>query len=194
MVDILGLLPILNGWNWVRVNGSEKLNADDAPKELYESENGEFGWLISARVSTDVADAGLRISYDPEESGQSLQFSLIPQELYDAGYFDKSNMPYVANYDPAGKYTAEFTPQPPLSLKGTLTITAVPGSTDATVNYDVLILEVTDIGVFVDSLRVIFGIETIIQLLNQPIRQPERPRQPVTLPPVAPSQYTGFLP
>lgn len=193
MVDILGLLPILNGWNWIRITGDEELKAGQDPVTLYASEDAEFGWLISARMSANVADIDLRIRYDPTESGQTLDFNLNPEELYSAGYYSKSNMPYVTNYDPVNNaYAAEFKPEPPLSLKGTLTVRAMPGSSDGELHYDVLILQVTDLTAFVDSLRAVFGISTIIDLLNNlGVTQPEKP---IEIPKIAVSEYTGFLP
>jgi len=194
MVDLLGLLPILNGWNWVRLKDDTQIKTTDSPKEVYSTEEPMFGWVIDARMSSDVSDVTLRVRYDPVESGQTLDFDLNPEQLYTSGYYYRSNLPYVSNYDPVNsQYAAEYSPKPPLAIKGDLTVSVLPGSSDATVNYDVTILEVTDIEAFVESLRAVFGIGTIIDLLNS-LTTPEMPKAPIELPKVTVKEYTGFLP
>ena len=194
MVDILGLLPVLNGWNWIRINDDITLNPTDEPEELYASGDNELGWLVSARMSSNVSDMDLRIRYDPVESGQTLDFNLNPEELHAKGYTYPSNMPYVSDYDPSGSiYSSELIPNPPLAMKGRITITAAPGSSSGTMNYDIMLLQITDISAFVDSLRAIFGIQTIIDLLNS-LGTPQEPKPPIELPEVTASKYTGFLP
>ena len=198
-MDILGLLPLLNGWSWVRITGNKDISSNSDEQVIYESEGGEFGWLINARMSSDVSDMELDIIYDPTESGQTLTFRLNPEYLNTEGFSYRSNMPYVANYDPTNsEYAAEFVPEPPLAMKGTITVVAMPGSSDGKIYYDVQILRVTDLNAFVESVRAVFGINTMIELLNsinkpsEPVKLPEI--TPVKLPEITPRQYTGFLP
>lgn len=193
MVDLLGLLPLLNGWDWINVRGSKQVASGDDAREIFASEESMFGWLISARMSTDVSDAELQIIYDPTESRRTLKFDLNPSRLYSAGYYYRSHGPYVANYNETNnEYAAEFFPQPPIAMKGSLEIYIIPGSSDGTVHYDVTILEVSDIDAFVDSLRDVFGVPTIIDALNN--LRAGQPQQPIELPEVTIRQYRGFLP
>ena len=190
MVGTLDLLPLLEGWDWIRLTGEKPLEASDTPVALYESEEDEMGWLVSARMSSTVADASLTIEYDPVGSGQVLRFALNPEALYRAGYYYASSLPYVSDYDPTNSsYGAEFRPSPPLGLKGRLTITASPGSGDGTLRYDVLMAIISDAEAFYNSLKAVLGPQIIQQVA--PAQQPAAPKAGL---PAVRRPYQGFLP
>jgi len=217
MVNILELLPMLEGWSWVRISGSKTLNANDNPIELYKSPATELGWLVSARMSSTVADMSLNIQYDPEETGQTITFGLNPYELHSKGFYIEGYTPYVVNYDTENnEYAAAFNPSIPFSMKGILTVTASPGSNDGTIQYDVIYLQVTNENSFFESLRRALGVSDILAQLNQSLNyeylsatylsaiakqeavlkveeiQPPVPVTQVTTP--SRKKYEGFLP
>ena len=193
MVNVLELLPLLQGWNWIRFKDSTSIQASQE-KTIYSSTESERGWIVSARVSTDVADVQLDIRYDPEESGQTIDINLNPQNLYNAGYTYASGWPYVAVYEPTqNEYAAEFVPTSPFAFNGQLIIKLVGGSSDANVNYDIQMVSITDFKTFVESLRHIIGISDVLSMLAQ-LQQPQQPQVPVKVPTFEPYQYRGFLP
>lgn len=158
MVDVVSMLPLLEGWDAVKLNGSEGLKAGGEDVSLYESTEDESMWLVSARLHSNVSDVDMTLTYEPADGSETITFHLGPDALNSVGAYAQSNLPYVANYDAtANEYLTEFVPVPPFPMKGRLYIMLKPGSSDATANYDVLLIKVTNDDLFLSSLRGLMG-------------------------------------
>jgi len=186
-MDLLGMLPLLEGWTEIRFIDTEPVGAGKK-KEVYSSSDEEAGWFIGARVTSNVPDAGLRIEYDPA-FGSTTEFRLIASELEGKGYTFTSTMPFVAVYSPGtNEYAVELSPNPPLAIKGRMRIELIGGSSDATLNYEVLLIRVTNMDLFIGSLRALMP-----QLQVQVPAQPPTPGLPAPAPRII-REYEGFLP
>jgi len=201
-VDILGMLPLLDGWSYLRVNGSQSLPAGETVT-LYESDGDEQSWLIGAVFHSDVADAGLVLNlYTP--GGQTLTYDLNPAKLYANGFTQPNRVePYVAVYDDtANSYGAIFQPSTVLPLVGQLAVSLIGGSSDATVAYDAQLVRIGDPSAFTESLQAVLGIASLDQLLQliskytYATAKEVAPPTPQQLPSPVPQAgtYSGFEP
>ena len=205
-MDVLSLLPLLDGWSYLRLNGSQLVSKQ---VELYQSDGNEQLWLFGAVFESDVADAGLSLTLNTP-GGQTVTYDLTPANLYNAGRTQPNGVePYVAKYDDtADEYEAVFSPTQPLPLSGQLAVNLVAGSSTASVYYDSALVKVDDPQAFQDSLRAVIGVSGLgnaLNLLNQYMydvlsqmsKLPGEIRPPVPLPapkPAGTTTYEGFIP
>lgn len=207
MVNLLDVLPLLQGWSFVRINENISIGANNS-KELYETPDVEQGWLLGAVFGADQKDASLQIVYNTAETGQTITFSLKPDDLYSAHRVSPNSVgPYVAVYDDTNNiYEAVFAPAVPFPFDGTLSITAYAGASGADVSADVQLVEITDVGTFMNGLQSVLGVNGIqgylysaLQQLAQIGNRPIEVKLPAPeLPPAPPgkptNRYTGFWP
>ena len=204
-MDVLSLLPLLDGWSYLRISGSTSLGEGS---ELYSSEGNEQLWLFGAVFTSDVSDAGLSLTLTTP-GGQTITYDLTPADLYSAGRTQPNGVePYVAKYDDVNNsYEVVFSPNQPMPLSGELTVNLKAGSSTANVYYDVALVRVDDPQAFQDSLRAVIGVtgtDELIQGLAKYLytiaRLLERGQGEVTAPielprpPVTGATYRGFIP
>ena len=203
-MDVLSMLPLLDGWSYLRLSGSTSLSKST---ELYQSDGNEQLWLFGAVFTSDVADAGLSLTLTTP-GGQTITYDLTPANLYNAGRTQPNGVePYVAKYDDtADEYEAVFSPTQPLPLSGQLTVNLVAGSTTATAYYNAALVKVDDPQAFQDSLQAVVGVSRLgntLNLLNQYMydvlsqlsKLPGEIRPPAPLPkPTGTTTYEGFIP
>lgn len=220
MVSLLDMLPMLQGWSFIRVN-SEKTVEAGGDVTLYESADNQQGWLLGATFGSDQKDASLQITYNTAETGQTITFALKPDDLYSAHRISPNGLgPYVAVYDDTNSvYEVVYSPAVPFPFDGTIDINAVAGASDANISADVQIIAITDYETFAGGLRHLLGVSDIEGYLNsilqanlttvqginallrgqgyQPIevRLEEELENLPTLPSIqSKQQYRGFLP
>ena len=206
MVNLLDMLPLLQGWSFVRINWEKELNAgEDA--NLYESPDNEKGWLLGAVFGSDKADASLSLTYNTAETGQTISYELKPDDLYSAHRISPNGLgPYVSVYDDVNSiYEAIFSPAVPFPFDGTIAINAIGGSSSANVSVDVQMVLITDETTFANGLQKLLGVTDIENYLYNALQQGanlgkrpievELPAPPVpALPQPSSGKYSGFLP
>ena len=208
---MLHILPLLHGWNLMRITDSKELQAGKY-STLYESSDDEKGWILGAIFSSNEPNASLEIIYDATKSGQTISFTLKPSLLHSVHRIAPNGLsPYLAIYDDANNiYEAIFAPTTPFPFDGTLTITAIGGVNDSNVYFDVQFIVITDESAFIDSLRQLIGVSDIEKYLYNALRQLGRLSNGTTIVdasaptienPMTPSiglspqnKYFGFLP
>lgn len=181
MVGILDILPLISGWEIIHLIDSKSIKAGE-DSQIYSSTETDIGWILGAKMSSDVSDASVDIAYNPEGSAQTIDIALKPSELYANGFItpDRSGA-HVETYDTVlNIYSAAWIPQVPFPFNGMLDIRAVAGSSDSNITYDIEFIRITDIDTFLNSLKLIIA--------------PPQPKPEVKPTIQVPERYVGFLP
>jgi len=152
-MDLLSLLPLLDGWTELRFSDDKELTADEPNFTVYQSQSQEQGWLLGATFQSDQPDAQLEVLL-ALTGGAQVSYDLNPGQLYSLHRTSPNRLgPYVAVYDDTnGIYSVVFDPAVPMPFSGALTATAQRGSADANVNYELTLIKITDEDNFRESL------------------------------------------
>lgn len=185
---ILELLPLLRGYQYYVLKGTASKD-----EEIYDSGVGTTGWLVGA----EAVNGTLTIQITQEYSGNTLTYSLDPDELESEGLISPNRFwPYLAYASGSGK-GALFTPDPPLGFYGQLTVSGTKGTT-----YRVVMVLVSDVGAFVESLQALVGqpiVRELSNILNALKPKPTKGALPQPVQATVPQEwgwgeYTGFEP
>jgi len=189
-MGVLDLLAVVNAWAPIRIFESRTLTGEQ--EDILGIEGAFNGWIFGIAVSTDNPEAGITIEIDVQ-NGQTVRIPVVPKELMDRGLIAPNQFgPYAAVYDEEnGRYEAVFAPGQPYPVMGQIRLW-LNGPAGAKVNYDVQLVQITDIERFK---------EEVAGVISAGQAQPSMPPTggtveiPVELGTVSyRGPYTGFLP